>query len=64
MCIRDRARAIAKAAERTQVWVVTHSQILADAIADQTGIVPRTAIRKDGGTSILGLSELGIFADE
>lgn len=58
------ARAIAKAAERTQVWVVTHSQILADAIADQTGIVPRTAIRKDGGTSILGLSELGIFADE
>lgn len=58
------ARAIAKAAERSQVWVVTHSQILADAIAEQTGITPRTAIRRDGGTSILGLSDLGFFADE
>lgn len=58
------ARAIAKAAERTQVWVVTHSEILADAIADATGIVPRTAIRRDGGTSIEGLSDLGIFADD
>jgi predicted ATPase len=58
------AGAIAKAAERTQVWVVTHSQPLADAIADRTGITPRAAIRKDGGTSIEGLSDLGIFVDD
>jgi predicted ATPase len=58
------ARAIAKAAERSQVWVVTHSQVLADAIAEETGITPRQAIRRDGGTSIEGLSELGIFFDE
>lgn len=58
------ARAIAKAAERTQVWIVTHSQILANAIEEETGIAARTAIRRDGGTSITGLSELGIFVDE
>ena len=58
------ARATAKAAERSQVWVVTHSQVLADAIAEETGITPRQAIRRDGGTSIEGLSELGIFFDE
>ncbi|MBN9332269.1 AAA family ATPase [Devosia sp.] len=58
------ARAIAKAAERSQVWVVTHSQVLADAIAEETGITPRQAIRRDGGTSIEGISELGIFFDE
>jgi predicted ATPase len=58
------AQAIARAAERTQVWVVTHSQPLARAIEEATGIAPRTAIRKNGGTSIEGLSELGIFADD
>jgi predicted ATPase len=58
------ARAIARAAERTQVWVVTHSVPLAEAIAEETGIVPRTVIRRDGATWIEGLSDIGIFPDE
>ena len=58
------ARAIARAATRSQVWVVTHSVPLADAIAEETGIVPRTVIRRDGATWIDGLSDIGIFPDE
>lgn len=57
------ARIIAKAAERTQVWVVTHSHVLADALQDQTGIIPREVIRQDGGTWLAGLNKLGMFAD-
>jgi predicted ATPase len=58
------ARAIARAAERSQVWVVTHSTILAQAIAEETGIHPRQVIRKDGVTWLEGLSDVGIFPDE
>ena len=58
------ARAIARAAERSQVWVVTHSTILADAIAEETGIHPRQVIRRDGATWLKGLSEIGTFPDE
>lgn len=58
------ARIIARAAERTQVWVVTHSRILADALEEQTGAIPRTVIRKDGGTWLEGLSQFGDFTDD
>lgn len=58
------ARAIAKAAERTQVCLVTHSTLLADAIAEETGIAPRTVIRRNGSTWLEGLSEIGIFPDD
>lgn len=57
------ARIIAKAAQRTQVWVVTHSRILADALEDQTGILPREVIRRDGGTWLEGLGQFGAFDD-
>ena len=53
-----------KAAERTQVWVVTHSRELADAIADRSGVTPRQVIRRDGATWIEGLNNLGVFPDE
>lgn len=58
------AATIVKAAERTQVWVVTHSRELADAIAERSGVAPRTVIRRDGATWIDGLSSLGTFPDE
>lgn len=58
------ARTIVKAAERSQIWVVTHSQPLADAIAEQSGIVPREVIRTENGTAIRGLSPLGVFSDD
>lgn len=58
------AHTIVKAAERAQIWVVTHSQPLADAIAEASGIVPREVIRTEDGTAIRGLSPLGVFDDE
>lgn len=58
------ARIIAKAAQRTQVWVVTHSQVLADALAAETGILPRAVVRRDGGTWLEGLSQIGAFVDD
>ncbi|SFV29618.1 Predicted ATPase [Devosia crocina] len=57
------ATAIARAAERTQVWVVTHSTLLADTIADQSGIIPREVVRRNGGTWLAGLSDIGTFPE-
>lgn len=58
------ARMIVKAAERAQVWVVTHSTELADAIAAESGILPRRVIRNDDGTWLEGLSQFGDFTDD
>jgi len=58
------ARLIARAAQRCQIWVVTHSQPLADALARETGAIPRRLLRGDDGTSIEGLTRLGTFLDE
>ncbi len=58
------AHTIVKGAERAQIWVVTHSQPLAEAIAEASGIVPREVIRTADGTAIRGLSPLGVFDDE
>ncbi|HEV7276762.1 MAG TPA: AAA family ATPase [Devosiaceae bacterium] len=58
------ARLIARAAERTQVWVVTHSRELAGAIAEETGVLPREVIRKDGATWLENLGLAGTFTDE
>ncbi|WP_323014442.1 AAA family ATPase [Devosia sp.] len=58
------ARLIVKAAERSQIWVVTHAGELADAIAAESGVTPREVMRDDDGTTIRGLSRLGSFEDE
>ena len=58
------ARMVVRAAQRTQIWVVTHSSELAGAIADETGAVPREVVRTDDGTSIKGLTGLGNFEDD
>ena len=39
------ARMIARAAQRTQIWVVTHSERLAKAFADCGAVTPRTVIK-------------------
>jgi predicted ATPase len=57
-------RIIGRAAERTQIWVVTHSPELARAIAEETGVQPREVIRKDGGTWLEGLTMFGEFDDD
>ncbi|EJN05609.1 AAA family ATPase [Phyllobacterium sp. YR531] len=58
------AEMIAQAAARTQLWVVTHSQVLADEITARTGIRSMTVVRKDGATTIEGLKLSGSFGDD
>jgi predicted ATPase len=57
------ARTVARAAQRTQIWVVTHSERLAEALAASAGVTPRTVIKRDGGTWIEGLKLFGAFED-
>lgn len=58
------ARLIVKAAERTQVWLVTHSEPLAAALAKHGGVYPRAVIKKNGETWIEGLTQVGRFDEE
>ena len=58
------ARLIVRAAQRTQIWVVTHSERLADAFAACGEIKPRSVIKRDGETWIEGLKLFGEFGDE
>ena len=58
------ARLIARAAERTQIWLVTHSTRLADAIAQTGAGKARTVLKVDGETQIAGLKRWGEFDDE
>jgi predicted ATPase len=58
------ARLIAQASERTQIWLVTHSERLATALARHGGVEPRTVIKKDGETWIEGLKQIGRFEDD
>lgn len=55
------ARMIVKAAERSQIWVVTHARDLADAIAAESGVLPREVVRDDDGTWLEGLGQFGTF---
>lgn len=57
-------RLIARAAERTQVWVVTHSQVLADALEEAAGVRPRRVYKQDGETLIEGITRLGVVDDD
>ena len=58
------ARLIVRAAERTQVWVVTHSERLAAAFESVSGVAPRTVIKRNGETWIEGLRIGGSFAPD
>jgi predicted ATPase len=58
------ARLIVRAAERTQIWLVTHSEQLAAAISRHGGPPPLTVIKRDGETWIEGLKLSGEFRDE
>ena len=58
------ARLIADAAQRTQIWLVTHSQLLADALAEHAGVTPLHIIKREGETWIEGLKLDGSFRDE
>jgi predicted ATPase len=58
------ARTIMQAARRTQIWVVTHSERLAQAFAASGDVKPRTVIKRDGGTWIEGLKLFGEFDED
>lgn len=58
------ARLIVRAAERTQVWVVTHSEKLANAFAQFGDVKPREVIKRDGETWIEGLRLVGDFKND
>jgi predicted ATPase len=58
------ARMIVRAAERTQIWVVTHSERLARAFADCGTVTPRTVVKRNGETWIEGLKLAGEFDDD
>jgi predicted ATPase len=58
------ARLISRAARQSRVWVVTHSEVLADAIAEETGKPARRVLKTGGATSIEGLKLSGAFRDE
>ena len=58
------ARLIVRAAERTQIWLVTHSDALAAAIARHGAIKPLTVVKRDGATWIDGLNRAGQFREE
>ena len=58
------AELVVKAADRTQLWLVTHSDRLANAIL-ATGQGQVRTVKKDGGaTEIEGLKPWGAFADD
>jgi predicted ATPase len=58
------ARTVAHAARRTQIWVVTHSERFAEALAAESDVKPRTVIKRDGGTWIEGLKLFGEFEED
>jgi predicted ATPase len=58
------AKLIARASERSQVWLVTHSTRLADAVAAQSVGKVRTVVKRGGATEIEGLKLWGAFADD
>lgn len=57
------ARMIARASERAQVWLVTHSEALAEAVDTSGAGAVRTVIKQDGATWIEGLNLLGQFGE-
>ena len=58
------ARLIVRASERTQIWLVTHSERLAAAIASHGAVEPLTVIKREGATWIDGLNFAGAFPEE
>jgi predicted ATPase len=58
------AEMVCKAAERTQVWLVTHSERLAKAIEDTGAGEVRSVVKRAGATTIDGLTLLGTFRDD
>lgn len=55
---------VVNAAKRSQVWLVTHSERLAQAVTAAGGAKVRTVVKTDGATTIESLKVWGEFEDE
>ncbi len=58
------ARLIAGSAKHTRIWIVTHSDFLAEALQKEIGKRARRVVKLDGATSIEGLKVSGEFRDD
>jgi predicted ATPase len=58
------ARLIGSSARSARIWIVTHSNALAEALRNETGKPARRVIKSDGATSIEGLTLSGEFRDD
>ncbi len=58
------AQMIAVASADSQIWIVTHSEILAAEIEKRCGARPKRVIRNDGATWIEGMRLTGMMDDE
>jgi predicted ATPase len=55
---------VVRASRRTQVWLVTHSETLAEAVARAPGAARRRVLKADGATWIEGLRLFGAYDEE
>jgi predicted ATPase len=58
------ARLIGRAAGKARIWIVTHSEMLADAMKEETGKAARRVIKTAGATAIEGLKLTGEYRDD
>jgi len=58
------ARLIANASERSQIWLVTHSEPFAAALEKYGAIKPLTVLKQGGETWIEGLKLTGSFHED
>lgn len=55
---------VASASRESQIWIVTHSERLAEEVRQRCGIRPRRVIRKDSATWIDGMRLTGLMDDD
>lgn len=58
------ARLIAKASRRADIWIVTHSEQLMEALRSESSVPLRRVIKVNGATTIEGLTIGGEYRDE
>jgi predicted ATPase len=58
------ARLIAKASRRADIWIVTHSEPLMEALRSESAIPLRRVVKAKGATAIEGLTLGGEFRDD
>ena len=55
---------VVRAGKRTQAWLVTHSERLAELVGRADGGEIRRVLKKDGATWIDGLTLIGAYSDD